>query len=392
MTLLGLAQQRARIRKELTRRIGYTNGLHDIFRFARVTGYLHPITPASRVSLRTVISDQENVRGAKYANGVIEVAGALGLIDKVGTKLTLSDKGYALHAVHQLDTSTTLTEALLLHLVLESDGDATLNLLELIATGTSTDSLGPKLVERLLKAIELRERWATIHLSSKFVRDIVLQELSDSQNRLHAAVDLGRKRPDNWASYRQERRLNAHQKVERFYSHTIMPRRGWLKDLGCLRPLTRTEWTVTERGNRLLAYLKGTSSFVESVLMLPFSHETLEHLGVAQHSDHATDLLWIATASSFADQTSSAKLSTSQFFDLITTIYPRVRLPLFNEATIESIYNVMSAKLAVAGTYFSRQAFDEQLNEVTSEYSDRIYRLRQRRGAAGYIALRNLSL
>lgn len=385
--MLSLGQQRPRIRRELSRRIGYTNGLQDIYRFTRVVSYLHRIAPSSVASLRATILDRENIQGAKYADGVIDVAGALGLMDKIGTKLTLSDRGYALYAVQQMDNPTELARALLLHSVLESDGDATLNLLDILANHGAPELVGRTLVERLLQVIELREQWASQQMEYKLARDVVLQELSDSKKRLMSAVNPDRKQAQSWSSYRAERRLSAEKRIGRFYDHTVTPRRGWLQDLGCIEQQGRRQYEVTKNGYRLLALFRDASCYMGSVLILPLSTEVTGQLGVAGSGD-SEDLFWRATASAFAEQTSIAHLSPTEHLHLIECIYPHVKLHVFNEATIESIYNVMAARLAVGGKYLGRRSFEEQVDSVSREFSDRVFRLRQRHGGSGYIALR----
>ena len=305
--MLSLIQQRPRIMCELSRRIGYTNGLHDIFRFARVVTYLHAIAPAPTASLRTAILEREPVRGPKYADGVIDVARALGLIYKSGSNLTLADKGYALHAIQQLNPSRKSARALLLHSVLEFDGEATLNLLDIIANSDAGALLGKLLIDRLLHILELRACWAGQKIESKFVRDMILQELSESKRRLESAVDLNRKQAQSWSAFKEERRLTAEQRLQRFYTHTVNPRRGWLKDLGCIEVRGRYQYHVTKSGHRLLASFREASCYTDSVFVLPFSVEVSELLGVPP-SESGKDLFWRATASSFARFSSASSL------------------------------------------------------------------------------------
>ena len=388
MNMLSLAQQRPLIRSQLSRRIGYTNGLHDIFRFSRTVVYLHQIAPASTPALRAVILDKEEVSGRKYADGVIEVAGALGLVAKAGAKLTLADRGYALYAVEQMEDPAEPRRALLLNAILESDGDATLNLLDLIAKGSPPESLGPLLIERLLNVIDSREEWTSIHVVNNVARDLVLQDLSDARERLQQAIDLNRKQARSWSSVREGRGLDPEQRIARFYDHTVQPRRGWLRDIGCLIQTGRGLYEVTESGSRLLDFVRHAVGNSNSTLALPFSAEVMDLLGV-EEAKTADDLLWRATANSFAEEPASRSLSsTTDYFQLIRAIYPHVKLHVFNEATVESVYDVIAARLAVDGTHLSRQAFDGQLDSVCSEFSESIYRLRQRQAGSGYIAIR----
>ena len=272
MNLHNIAQQRPVLRRDLSRRIGYTNGLHDIFRFGRVVKYLHRMAPASGPSLRTIVLDEENVRGTKYADGIIEVAGALGLIARVGTKLTLADKGYALYAVSQMNCPTGAERALLLNAILESDGDATLNLLDLISNATPSESLGPLLVDRLLRINQRRNEWVRANIRDKVVRDLVLHDLSDAKNRLVRAISLDRKQTRPWSQDRQgkSKRLNSKQRLARFFDHTVQPRRGWLRDLGCIQQNDGGQYETTASADRLLASLRESPHWWDSLFLLPF--------------------------------------------------------------------------------------------------------------------------
>ena len=389
MNMLSLAQQRPFIRRELSRRIGYTNGLHDIFRFSRIVSYLHQIAPASAPALRGVILDKEEVQGIRYADGVIEVAGALGLIAKVGARLTLADRGYALHAVQQMDHPADPKRALLLYAILETDGDATLNLLDLIAKASPPELLGPLLMERLLKVMQLREEWTSNHVEGKLARDLVLQDLSDAKERLQQAVDLTRKQARSWSSYRERRGLSPEQRIARFYDHTVKPRRGWLKDLGCVVQTGRGQYEATEGGLRLLASFGDAIGYESPTIALPFSAEVMELLRVVE-VENADNLLWRATARFFKEEPSSFLFSPTESFQLIMEMYPYVKLHVFNEAAVGSIYHVISARLAIDGEQIDRQTFEKHIDVVCNEYSESMYRLRQRYRGSGYIAMKGI--
>lgn len=389
MTMLRLGREQPRIRRELSRRIGYTNGLHDIFRFARVVTYAHSIAPATDASLRAAIMDSEQVKGTKYVDGVIDAARALGLLTKVGGRLTLSDKGYALYGVQQMSKSPELQRAMMLNAVLDSDGEATLNLLDLIASGVSSSSLGKSLFERMLRIIDLRREWAEEKIPIKLVRDVILGDLADSRSRLEKAIAIDRKptQSHTWSTYREGQRLTAEQRVQRFYDHTINPRRGWLRDLGCIEEQGRNQYWITEAGKRLLNSFKRASCYSTSVFILPLSPDLMDLLGVGLH-DSTHDLFWYATASYYANPAIQAQLTTTEHFKLINSIYPHVKLHLFNEATIESLYHVISSLLAVKGQYIGRSIFEKQLDDVGQAYPGSMYRLRQRYGGSGYIAMK----
>ena len=387
MSTLSLIQQRSRVKSELSRRIGYTNGLHDIFRFGRVVTYLHRIGPSSIASLRSTILEKESVQGTKYADGVIDVSRALGLIHKAGSRLTLSDKGYALYAVQQLSDSNETTKALLLHSVLVYDGEATLNLLDILANAGTSASLGELLVERLLGILERRACRVEQEISAKFARDMILQELSDSKRRLSRAVDVDRKQTESWSAYREERKLTAEQRLERFYAHTVNPRRGWLKDLGCIEEQARHQYRVTKAGHRILASFKEASCYVDTTFILPFSVEVSELLGIAG-SGNSKNLFWRAIAASFQGSGVPVRLSSDEYIDVIQRIYPHVKFHLFNEAAIESVHDALAAQLAITGHYIECRLFNELMKSSLAKFPDRLYRLRQRRGGSGYISMK----
>ena len=388
MSVLGLLQRRPRIRCELSRRIGYTNGLHDIFRFARVSSYLHAMAPAASASLRGAILDAEKVRGSKYADGVIDVARALGLIHKSGTSLTLSDNGSALHAIQHLEPSQQAARALLLCSVLEFDGDATLNLLDILAAADPGPMIGELLVARLLRILELRANWVQGNIETKPVKDFVMQELAESIRRLESAVDLDRKQAESWSTFKKETELSAEQRLQRFYAHTVNPRRGWLKDLRCIEEHEHRNYVVTKSGHRLLASFRDASCYTEGLFVLPFSAEVSTLFGVSE-AEETKDLYWKAIASSFGTPSVAIPLSPDELFQFVLQVYPLVKFPLFNEAAIESIFVTLAALSAKSAQYTTRDMFDDTMEASISKYSDRLYRLRQRHGATGYIAVKH---
>ncbi len=388
MVMLNLIQERARIRSELSRRIGYTNGLHDIFRFARVVRYMFELGPASSVMLRNAILANEQVTGTKYADGVIEVSGALGLIHKTGTKLTLGDKGFALHALEHLGEKSDAQTALLLNAILEADGDATLNLLDLVSRPNVELTLGEALVNRLIDISEFRTEWAELNISNSIAREMILSDLRDVKRRLEHATDPDRKRSQTWASYNEERRLSSQQKINRFYEHTVNPRRGWLRDLGCIRSEGNKQFTITERGRQLLGAFQEMNCYLNSMFILPMSTDITRTLGLP-NTDEDSNIFWRAVASYFEDDVRPTNLNNVAFFNRIKALYPRLKLHVFDEATVESIYDANSALLAAEGEFVSRIEFERIVEALSHEFSDQFFRLRGRQGGGGYITLRD---
>ena len=388
MNTLRLHQQRPILRRELSRRIGYTNGLHDIYRFSRLANYLHATAPTSPQSLRQLIMEKENIRGSKYADGIIDTGKALGFVHKIGGILVLSDKGYALYAVQRMDTPVASQKALLLNAVLESDGEATLNILDLFAQATQTGSLGPLLVDRLFQILEARRKYLEQAIEQKILRDTVVQDLIESQARLASAINVDGKKARYWSAYREDGRLSAEQKLRRFYDHTITPRTGWLKDLGCIEEHGRRKYQLTSTGNRLLDFFKAEACCIQSTFILPFSPEVNQLLGLPA-STESEGIYWRAVSASFGGKTSPANLSDREYFHLISAAYSHVKLPFFNEATIESLYNVIAAHLAPDGQHITQPSFEEHLDAVSDAFPNKLYRLRQRQGAGDYVSLKN---
>ena len=343
--------------------------------------------PSPTASLRSVILDKEPIKGPKYAEGVIDVARALGFLDKAGTNLTLSDTGYAMHAIKRRPPSEEPVKALLLRSVLECDGDATINLLDIIDNPTPGASTGSSLIHRLVAVLDLRLAWADHEIGSTYVRDMILQDLSEAKRRLTTAADLTQKEDHSWSSFSEQRTLSAGQRVDRFYSHTVNPRRGWLKDLGCITETARQHYVLTESGHRILKTLREASCHVGSVFLLPVSSDLSEFLGVG-FSDSHKNLFWKATAACFGTPSAAVHLSSSRLLEFFLDIYPDVKFHLFNEAAIDSLHAALAARLATDAQYIDCSTFSQLLDTMLLEFPDRVYRMRQRHGQSGYISVR----
>src|ERR1700723_358098 len=159
-SVLDFDRYHSELDRQLLRRIGYTNGLHKIRRFTRVVEYLFPIMPTSAALLAQVIIREENansngterqLKGTKYAVGIVEVAQALTLIERFGRKLSLSSQGYACHALNAQKAPEHILDAFLLEKVIESDGECSLNVLRIVSEGTvGLVGIGEALMSRLL--------------------------------------------------------------------------------------------------------------------------------------------------------------------------------------------------------------------------------------------------
>src|SRR6266852_2566946 len=193
-SVLDFERYNAELDRQLLRRIGYTNGLHKIRRFARVVEYLYSIMPTSAALLAQVIIREENakadtrerqLKGTKYAVGIVEVAQALTLIERFGRKLSLSSQGYACHALNEQTVPEQVLDAFLLEKVIESDGECTLNILRIVSEGTvDLAGIGESLMTRLLALIAFKRRWTEEKLLDRFSQRAVLSLLEDAQKTL----------------------------------------------------------------------------------------------------------------------------------------------------------------------------------------------------------------
>jgi hypothetical protein len=400
-SILQLNRNKAAIRRELLRRIGYTNGLHDIFRFARVVDYLHPIIPASTNALRAEIADRENKLSAgrrpalsanKYVLGIIDVARALGLLDKIAERISLSDRGYALYAIQRGHDADAARRAFLLMSVLDSDGEYLLNLLDLISDGvTATIDLGNNIMTRMLDIIDLKSEWARTGIRSSIAAGAIRGELSDARRVLEEALDPDRKILSKTRATTSEHRLSPPERVNRFLEHTVVPRREWLIDLALLRPDASGTQVLTEAGQRLLQFFYEAGCRAEKrdghFYYLPLSNLLCGVLDAENMAD-ASDLYWRAVCTSETGTAAMAEVDHREILNRISAIYPHVKLYGFNEAEISSVFHTLSCQEALEGRYFKEDDFESMLSDLTRYYPKEIFRLSKRRGIGGYIALR----
>jgi hypothetical protein len=376
------------IGRELLRRIGYTNGLSDIWRFARVVEYLYPRIPCAIPVLREVIIEEEKaIGGTKYAQGVVDIARALGLLEQVGAKLSLSARGYALHALEQLDLTGSSRRAFLLMSVMEFDGECTLNLLDLYTSGHSeVTDVGKHLMARLFWIMDAKQEWAEAKLHPRVVRDTILGELSKARLKLEDALDTSKKRLTLSRTPIEDRRLPPDQRVSRFLEHTVVPRRGWLLDLGCMEE-NETGFALTEAGTRLLDALRANGYYCDGYVILPLSQSLADALQVENFSD-GTDLFWRITAMAMGTSANVIRYDHEELLSRIKGMYQHVKLHGFNETESASVFQVVSTTEALRGHYIPQADFALQISELAKMFPDEVFLLRQRRGQGSYIALK----
>lgn len=387
-SILEVDEQLPVISRELLRRIGYTNGLSDIWRFARVVEYLYPRIPCALPVLREVIMQEEKtIGGAKYAQGVVDVAHALGLLEQVGTKLSLSARGYALHALEQLDLTGESRRAFLLMSVMERDGECTLNLLDLYTRGHGEAAdVGKHLMTRLFWIMDTKQEWVETRLYPRFVRDTILGELSKARSKLEDALDTSKKRLNLPRTPIEERRLTPDQRVSRFLEHTVIPRRGWLLDLGCMEG-NGTSFALTEAGTHLLDALRANGCYRDGCVILPLSQSLADALQVENFSD-GTDLFWRITAMAVGTSADIIRYDHQDLLSCIKEMYQHVKLYGFNETESASVFHVLSATEVLRGQYIPQAEFEQQISELAKLFPDEIFLLRRRRGQGSYVALK----
>ncbi len=399
-SVLELTRNRSRLKRELLRRIGYTNGLHYIFRFARVADYLWAIAPAAVDALVGELVEHENRRPDtspklkmnKYARGIVDVARALGLVLRIGRKVSPSDRGYAMHAVRQTASCEVATRNLLLLLVMESDGEYSLNLLDILGSGTTTVAdAGHELLQRMLAIIGLKRSWAEREILGQVARKFVLAELDDAERTLQEAIDPSKKGAPRRAYPETSESCARGDPAIRFLEHTVVPRRQWLIDLGLLTTSGGT-LALTRSGTTLMQFLereglRHSDSSSPSVLWLPVSAflsqvlETPEPVG-------GVDLCWRAVTEAYCHSAGSWRPDAGEFLETVRLLYPHLRVRGFNEAEVDGLYHAVAALACADGKMVERSSFDSVLDEAVANYSSEVFRLSARRGEGGYIALK----
>jgi hypothetical protein len=374
------------LQRQLLRRIGYTNGLHKIHRFLRVAEYLYPLMPTSAKLLAEVIIRQENERwssdrplkGSKYAVGIVDVALALGLIERFGRKLALSSEGYAAHALFTSQASQPALDAFLLQRVIEADGEYTLNVLRIVSEGSSDVLvLGQTLLYRFARIIDCKTEWAG-NLPNRYAQRQIQELLKDAKRTLDRALN-GAPRKLEPAS------------PEFFIKHTVKPRVEWLQDLGCISDHD-SGLSVTQKGRRLLAEVQRSGHWKEFAIVLPLDSWLADQLQVANLCPKAAadDFSWRIVAAAHAASAPIVKRAPRglELLQRVRDLYSKVKLATFNEADALSIYLVFAALEAAGGAIVSEAEFSEALATLTREFPSEVVRLSKRRGRGMYVALK----
>lgn len=371
------------LQRQLLRRIGYTNGLHKIRRFARVVEYLYPVMPTSVPMFVQILIREENIRserdrssdrllkGQKYARGIVDVAQALLLIDKFGPKISLSSQGYACHAIVRT-TEEAVLDTFLMQKVIDSDGEYSLNILRLVSEGASDVlAIGRELTERFIALIQFKARWAAEQVRESFSQRTLTTLLSDAEKVFRRATDK-----DGSAL---------------FLKHTVAPRLEWLVDLGCVSYDESGTPSVTNSGRSLLRALQNLGAWQETFVCLPLDEWLASQLSLPRICSQTggEDFSWRLVAACHATQPSDqSSPAPSELLEFVRSLYAFVKLVNFNEADALSIYEVLAATHARYGRVLHQREFEAALTLLVREFPAEIFKLSKRRGRGLYIALK----
>jgi hypothetical protein len=310
------------------------------------------------------------VKGRKYAQGIVDVAQALLLIDKFGPKISLSSQGYACHALTK--TAEAALDPFLLHKVIASDGEYSLNILRLVAEGAAdVPTIGKELTARFVGLIDFKAQWATEEIRDRFSQRAVTTLLNDAA--------------------RVFRRATEKEGATLFLKHTVTPRLEWLVDLGCIGHNTSGLPTVTPHGHLILKALQRLGAWRDDFVCLPLDEWLTSQLSLPNtcSSSLAEDFAWRLVASKYSEQpVDTVPPPSAELLFFVRKIYDFVKLVSFNEADALSIYEVLAAIEAQRGRVLHQQPLEEALTQLTQEYPGAIVKLSKRRGRGLYIALK----
>ena len=327
----------------------------------------------------------------KYVEGIVDVCGAFELLDKAAGKFSLSDKGYALHAVQKgkvLHALSPKARAFLLMIILEADGEYCLNLLDLMGSSEDTAAKsGRALMERMFRIIDIKCEWADRAFNTSVAHRTVTRELRGAQTTLEHAMSTDHKIASKARATLEEQRLEPVRRVERFLEHTVTPRREWLVDLGCAEKMAVNHYVVTEDGERLLSFFRQKEFYRNDTFVLPFSDQLSSSLN-ANNLGPANNLFWRGVASSQSAKPRKVSLRGEDLLEAIATIYSDIRLYAFNQAEISAAFHAISCELAMRGSYLDEEDFDRSIELLPQQFPEKVFKLSKRRGAGGYIALR----
>jgi hypothetical protein len=408
-SILEFERYKGELNRQLLRRIGYTNGLHKIRRFARVVEYIYSIMPTSVGVLTEVLIREENKRaeglgendrqlsGKKYATGIIDVVQSLTLLEKFGPKIALSSQGYACHALNRHEEFIGGLDAFLFERTIQSDGECVLNILRLVSEGYNhVTDIGDALMKRFLALIEFKRRWVSDKVEDHFSKRTLGGLLDEAQKTLERALKPSLVKPLSHGRSVQKPSTRKSSTdippVEFFYKHTVNPRLEWLSDLGCLHVESGSLATVTEAGRNVLDQIRILGGWNEEFIFLPLDPWLASELNLPNlyPSGSDRDVTWRLVAARRLSQplSSTLLLDDISLLERIKLIYPEVKLANFNEADALSLYEVFAAIEAAEGRVVPQSDFEQSLTKLVGTFPSEVFKLSKRRGRGLYIALK----
>jgi hypothetical protein len=402
-SILEYQRYKDRFKKELFRRIGYTNTLYQIFRFGDIVKETHRLFPVSQtVVVRRIQKGHPELNTLKYATGIIDVLGALNVTKRVGPRVVLTHRGRALAAVTQQPWYENVRSHFFLKSVLEADGDYILNLLSLIP-GTQGDSesvrkLGVTFFRRLLDLLDRRREEVSRTIPTKLVREVAIKQIEAFSDSIRYDI-LNESRPSKTLSLEERlRRLRAakSQKKRRredepteTLRHTLDPRRGWLVDLGLVTRGEDKNYQLTAAGTSLLKRVRADGFELDSLLRVPFSTPLAQALDIKDVVSIPNGYFHKVVAYIYSGAPPREYSGAIEdFLKDLRFFFELTRLKRFNQAEIAALYECIVLKAANEGQLLSEGKFQELLNNVLATYADQVYRVTGRYGQEGYLSFR----
>lgn len=382
-SILAFERHQADLNRQILRRIGYTNGLHRLRRFPRVVEYVLAIMPTSRPLLVQTILEREatlerpdsrKLTGQKYVQGIIDVAAALGLLERFGPKIALSSEGYACHCLSVTDgADSRAMDAFLFRRIITSDGEYSLNVLQLVAEGKhSVVKIGVALLDRFLRVIGIKEAW-TKTIANNFAKQVLSSLLKEARHKLVQSIE------------------NAAQGADFFYKHTAAPRIEWLVDLGLLKA-DGDKLSLSAAGDAVLAEVRREGFLQQEAIVLPLDDWLRTQLDLpclpVRNATNWEDRLCAAAFGSDSSDHVDEYSDDQDLLQLLFGIYKHIKLQDFNEADVLSAFEVLAARSAAMGSPMDRVGFEDRVRTAIAARPSDVFKLTKRRGHGFYFAFK----
>ncbi|HVM29445.1 MAG TPA: hypothetical protein VM305_01555 [Candidatus Limnocylindrales bacterium] len=366
--LLELARGREQLRRQLLRRIGYTQGLFDIFRFEELIDAVADRLPQPTAAVDAAIVSKFAM-SASYSAGIRDVAIALGLFARAGNRLTLGPHGRALLAIRRMHgPMSEASRSLLLARVIDADGEYTLTLLTIDAS-QPIEHQGRELFAAARSIINVKREWLSRSEPGIPIARAVTEYLEEIATTLESGRPQG------------GRRRNASEISTATFRHTVNPRRGWLADL----------YLTPEPGRTAVVNaLRRLGQRCDKEIVLGLSGLLRDRLHLSAFPVFDQDSLWHIAASVRSSLVAPDDEPPNVLEDMLAC-YEHVRLRRFNQAETAAVFDYVAARWAAAGYSLTQEHFVASLQSAVGTDPGRIWILRARRGGplAGNIGMRH---